>query len=171
MFLSWLPLSSTTMDVQSFRNFQPTKVSVLVTLLLPLPIQLSLASQPIPAYSVKKDFWSKTSKYLSYLCSSLSAAWAAFSVFGFIALFGQWSQRTCLRRYRHRTTERPQSLCSQSRLRLGKNPTEPATTRLIVLTWFYIRINGFFHWWGFGRFQKLLSDLSSFRLLNCQHLL
>ena len=37
------------MDLQSFRNFQPTKVSVLVALLLPLLIQLSLASQPIPA--------------------------------------------------------------------------------------------------------------------------
>ena len=136
MFLSWLSLSTQTMDMQSFRNFQPTKVSVLVALLLPLLIQLSLASQPIPAYSVKKDFWFKTSKYLSYLCSSLSAAWAAFSVFGFIALFGQWSQRTCLRRYRHRTTERPQSLCSQSILRLGKNSTEPATTGFaFIIQW------------------------------------
>jgi hypothetical protein len=39
-----------------FQELSPTKVSVLVTLLLPLLIQLSLASQPIPAYSVKKDF-------------------------------------------------------------------------------------------------------------------
>ena len=76
--ISWLPLSATTMDLQSFRNFQPTKVSVLVTLLLPLLIQLSLASLPIPAYSVKKDFWFKISKILSYLCSSLSAACAVF---------------------------------------------------------------------------------------------
>jgi hypothetical protein len=39
-----------------FHEPLPTKVSVQVILLLPLPIQLSLASQPIPAYSVKKDF-------------------------------------------------------------------------------------------------------------------
>ena len=41
------------MDTQGFKNFH-RQVRVLVALLLPLLIQLSLASPPIPAYSVKK---------------------------------------------------------------------------------------------------------------------
>ena len=42
--------------IAEFQELSPAKVTVLVALLLLLPIQLSLASQPIPAYSVKKDF-------------------------------------------------------------------------------------------------------------------
>ena len=38
------------------QELSPTKVWVLVTLLLLLQIQPSLASQPILAYSVKKEF-------------------------------------------------------------------------------------------------------------------
>ena len=86
--ISWLPVSTKTMDLQSIKNFG-RQTSVLVALLLLLPIQLSLASQPIPAYSVKKDFWFKTSNILSYLCSSLSAACAAFF----------WFRHYCFIRY------------------------------------------------------------------------
>ena len=80
-----ITIVSTDNGYAEFQKHRPTKVSVFVTLLLPLLIQLSLASQPIPAYSVKKDFWFKTSNILSYLCSCLSAACAAFSDFGAIA--------------------------------------------------------------------------------------
>lgn len=77
MFLSWLPLSATTMDVQSFKNFHLLSFGSRCSA---ASSSRSLSSAPADS-SFKKEYYYQTSKYLSYLCSSLSAAWAAFSVF------------------------------------------------------------------------------------------